>query len=360
MEMNRSAGRQDVDGSWVNATVSGTVTTSITNVSVSNVDSITISAVGGWMNATVSGVTVDSATVSSQNFTTSVVGAVQATVSGTVTTSVDAATVSSQNFTTSVISGFWNNATVSGTVTTSVDAATVSSQNFTTSVIGGSWHNATVSGTVALSSYSISNLDSVTVSGTVTATVAATSVSNVDSVTVSGTSLTISGTVVLAATSVSNVDSVTCSGTSLTVSVTNVGAVTCSGTTLTVSVVNIAAGTNVIGAVKLDETNYTKYWNYAALATAGADQTVWTPATTLNYINITDIIVSALYEGTITVVDGTGVGTGSTIMIFALGDNGGACKTFRTPIATKTAGNTIAVECSVTGGYIMLAGYETT
>lgn len=142
-----------------------------------------------------------------------------------------------------------------------------------------------------------------------------------------------------------------------TVSVTAMPGVTVSGwANVTASgTVQLAAGTSVIGAVKIDKINYTSYWFHSTL-TVG-DTTVWTPNAGSTCC-ITDVVVSASYAGTFTLVDGTGVGTGSTIMIAAIGANGGMSKNFHTAIAARTAGNVVSAKASVTGMSVLIAGYE--
>lgn len=265
---------------------------------------------------------------------TSVIGSV--TVSGTVALSNTQVSIS--NLTVSVVTGSITVTNLGNTTVSVVGSVNITASGgwINATVGSGFWCNATVSGaasttsvTVQSGSITVSNIGSVTASllgGWVNATV-----SGVTSVTVQSGSITV--------TNLSNVTTSVLSGW-MNITVSNIGNTTASqqGTW------NVSLGANA----------WTNVWKYAALSTT--DVTIWTPNSGSKAV-ITDLIVGALYAGTVTLSDG-GVGTGSTIMIFPFGANGGASKTFRTPVTSLTANNLITAKGSVTGGYILLTGYE--
>lgn len=115
----------------------------------------------------------------------------------------------------------------------------------------------------------------------------------------------------------------------------------------------LPAGTAIIGAVKLDVTNYTKVRKYVALGTTG-ETTIWDPSAGTKFV-ITDIFVSATAAGTCTLKDGT---AGTTFLIASLAANGGFVTNLVTPIQSTTADNNLTATASATTQYVSVCGYE--
>jgi len=119
------------------------------------------------------------------------------------------------------------------------------------------------------------------------------------------------------------------------------------------SLPTIPAGTNIIGAVKIDKTNYTPVSKYAALANTD-ETTVWDPTGGTKFV-ITDIFISVDAAATVTLRDGT---AGSTVLIADLAAQGGFVTNLRTPIQSATADNILTAQTDAANAYVTVCGYE--
>jgi hypothetical protein len=132
----------------------------------------------------------------------------------------------------------------------------------------------------------------------------------------------------------------------------NVGVSNIVGGWASVTVASLPSITGSVTAL-LGNNSWTNRWAYKALD--NTELTVWTPSPTTASFVITDMVVAATYAGTVTIKDGA---SGGTIMLLPLGANGGVSKQFRTPVKSLTAGNLLTATGSVTGGYILVCGYD--
>lgn len=116
----------------------------------------------------------------------------------------------------------------------------------------------------------------------------------------------------------------------------------------------LPTGTNIIGAVKRDIVNYTKFVKYVAVSNTN-ETTLWDPSAGKKFV-VTDIIASFTSASTATIKDaGSPIGT---IMNLSFAANGGMSSNLQTPIESQTADSHLTVHISAATGYFTIMGYE--
>lgn len=126
------------------------------------------------------------------------------------------------------------------------------------------------------------------------------------------------------------------------------------------SAVNIQDGGNTItvdGSVKRDVINYTPIRKYYTNAGAVTDGIVWSPAAGKKWV-ITDIIINTSAAATITLEEDLAAGD-SAFMKFELAANGGVSTNFQTPLFSVEDDADLLITTSAGTIYVCCSGYET-